>query len=111
MHTFHAALSGSPGELRVNHRLPTTANLSWTPVPRDKHNGVITGYRIQVMGADSTLIKEISVDKYSTTAEVSSLTPFTSYNFSISAETKAGPGPPSTSISSKTPEAGKIHQD
>ena len=108
---FNSAPSGSPGELRVNHRLPTTAELSWTPVPKEKQNGVITGYTIQVMGPDSTLIKNIPVDKDFTTVEVPNLTPFTSYNFSISAETKAGPGPPSASISSKTPEAGKIHQD
>ena len=34
--------SGSPGELLVSHSLPTSAQLSWTPVPED--DTIITGY-------------------------------------------------------------------
>ena len=106
---FNSAPSGSPGELRVNHRLPTTAELSWTPVPRDRQNGVITGYTVQVMGANSTSRQEIAVkEANATSVEISNLTPFTSYNFSISAKTKAGSGPVIT-ISSRSPEAGKLN--
>ena len=60
------------------------------------------------MEADSISVREIPVEEVDATSmEISNLTPFTSYNFSISAETKAGSGPPA-SISSRTPEAGKI---
>ena len=104
----NSAPSGSPGEFTVNHSLPSTAKLSWTPVPKDKQNGVITGYTVQVMGTDSTFRQEVLVDKADATSiEISNLTPFTSYNFSISAKTKAGFGPAAT-ISSKTPEDGEI---
>ena len=90
------------------NRIPTTAKLSWTPVPRDKQNGVITGYTVYVVGADSTSRREIPIEKGdATTVEISSLTPFTSYNFSISAKTRAGSGPVAT-VSSRTPEAGEI---
>ena len=104
-----SAPSGSPGELNIKHSLPTTAELSWTPVPKVKQNGVITGYTVQVVGADSfsNLKQEIPVYKAdATSVEISNLTPFTSYNFTISAKTKAGSGPVAT-ISSRTPEAGE----
>ena len=106
--SFNSAPSDSPGELKINHRLPTIAKLSWIPVPREKQNGVITGYTVYIVGADSTSRREISVEKGdATTVEISNLTPFTSYNFSISAKTKAGSGPVAT-VSSRTPEAGEI---
>ena len=94
--------SGTPGELHVSHSLPTSAQLSWTPVPEDKQNDTITGYTIQIEGPDST--REISVtDTY---YEVSDLRPYTTYTFSVSAMTEAGTGPP-ISISSATPQGGK----
>ena len=106
--SFNSAPSDSPGKLKVNHRLPTTAKLSWTPVPRDKQNGVITGYNVCIVGADSTSRREIPVEKGdATTVEISNLTPFTSYNFSISAKTRAGSGPVAT-VSSRTPEDGEV---
>ena len=106
--SFNSAPSDSPGELKVNHRLPTIAKLSWTPVPKDKQNGVITGYTVYVVGADSTSRREIPIEKGdATTVEISNLTPFTSYNFSISAKTRAGSGPVTT-VSSRTPEDGEV---
>ena len=87
---FNSAPSGRPGELRVSYCLPTTAKLSWTPVPKDRQNGVITGYTVQVVGANSTLIREIPVV---TTAKIFHLNPFKKYIFKVSAKTKAGSGP------------------
>ena len=85
--------SGTPGELLVSHSLPTSAQLSWTPVPEDKQNDIITGYTVQVEGPDSTL--EIPVmDGSATSYEVSDLRPYTTYTFSVSAMTEAGTGPP-----------------
>ena len=98
--------SGTPGELLVSHSLPTSAQLSWTPVPEDKQNDTITGYTIQVEGPDST--QEIPVmDGNATSCEVSDLKPYTTYTFSVSAVTEAGAGPP-ISISSTTPQGGKV---
>ena len=99
------APSGTPGELLVGHILPTSAQLSWTPVPEDKQNDTITGYTIQVEGPDST--QEIPVmDGNATSYEVSDLSPYTTYTFSVSAMTEAGAGPP-ISVSSTTPQGGK----
>ena len=109
-HTTHSTLTDSapsiaPGCLNVTHSLPTTAKLSWTLLPMEKQNGIITGYTVQVEGPDSS--REVSVPNTSTTSvEVPGLMPFTSYTFSVSAMTKAGTGPAAT-ISSTTPEGGK----
>jgi hypothetical protein len=95
--------SGTPGELLVSHGLPTSAQLSWTPVPEDKQNDTIIGYTILIEGPDST--REIPVmDGTATSYEVSDLRPYTTYTFSVSAMTEAGIGPP-ISISSATPQA------
>ena len=97
--------SGTPGELLVSHSLPTSAQLSWTPVPEDLQNDTITGYRVQVEGPDST--REVPVmDGNVISYEVSDLSPYTTYTFSVSAMTEAGAGPP-ISVSSTTPQGGK----
>ena len=49
-----AVASDTPGELLVSHSLPTSAQLSWTPVPEDKWNDTITGYTVQVEGPAMT---------------------------------------------------------
>jgi hypothetical protein len=99
-------VSCAPGELKVSHSLPTSAKLSWTPVPEDKQNDTITGYTVQVEGPDST--REIPVmDGNATSYEISDLRPYTTYIFSVSAITKAGTGL-AKSVSSTTPEGGEV---
>ena len=104
-HTDPAA-SAAPGGLRIGHSLPTKAELSWSPVPVEKQNGVIIGYTVEFMGPDSP--REIQVkESNATSVEIPGLRPFTSYTFNISAMTKAGTGP-ATTISSRTPEGGEM---
>ena len=99
-------LSGTPGELLVSHSLPTSAQLSWTPVPEDKRNDTITGYTVRVEG--SGFKREIPVmDGNATSYEVSDLRPYTTYTFSVSAMTEAGTGPPII-VSSTTPQSGEV---
>ena len=103
---FNPAPSGSPGGLSVRHSLPTTAELSWSAVPVEKQNGVVTGYKVKVVGPDSP--GDIPVHGAGTTSvQIPRLRAFTSYTFNVSAMTKAGTGPAAT-ISSKTPEGGKM---
>ena len=98
--------SGTPGELHVSHSHPTSAQLSWTPVPEDKQNDTITGYTVQVVRPTST--QEIPViDGNATSYEVSDLRPNTTYTFGVSAMTKAGAGPPII-VFSTTPQRGEI---
>ena len=103
---IHAAPSGKPGKMCVLHRIHTSAQLSWTPVPKDQQNGIIIGYTVQVAGPDFT--REISIiDATATFTEVSGLRPSTSYYFSVCAMTVAGSGPPARSLSI-TPRESKI---
>ena len=96
-----------PGELFVSHSLPSSAQISWTPVPKDKQNDVIIGYTIQVVGPDSTEKREIPViDGNATSYEVSNLRPYTKYTFSVRAMTEAGTGS-AISVSSVTPQGGE----
>ena len=98
--------SGTPEELLVSHSLPTSAQLSWAPIPEDRQNDTITGYIVQVEGPDST--REIPVtDGNATSHEVSDLRPSTTYTFSVRAMTEAGTGP-AIRTSSSTPQEGEV---
>ena len=100
--------TGTPRELFVSHSLPTSAQLSWTPIPEDKQNDIITGYTVLVEGPDSDSTLEIPVmDGSATSYEVSDLRPYTTYTFSVSAVTKADPGR-AIIASSTTPQEGEI---
>jgi hypothetical protein len=99
-------VSCAPGELKVSYSLPTSAKLSWTPVPEDKRNDTITGYTVRVEGPDST--QEIPMmDGNATSYEVSDLRPHTTYTFSVRAITKAGTGL-AKQVSSTTPQGGEV---
>ena len=99
----------APGELKISHSLPTSAQLSWTPVPEDKQNDTIIGYRVRVVKLHSLGIRrEIPVmNATATSFEVSDLQPYTTYTFSVSALTEIGTGL-AKSVSSTTPEGGEI---
>jgi hypothetical protein len=97
---------GAPRELKVSHSLPTSALLSWAPIPEDKRNDTITGYTVWVEGPDST--RKIPVmDGNATSFEVSGLKPHTTYTFSVSAITKIGTGL-AKHVSSTTPQGGEV---
>ena len=99
----HTVPSGTPGGLKISHCRPTSVQLSWTPVPEDRQNGIITGYTIEVVRPDFTRMIQVK-DATTTSAEVSGLQPSTSYYFSISAMTVDGTGP-AARIFSITPQA------
>ena len=80
--------------------------LSWSPLPLDLQNGVITSYIVTIEGP-SSIKRHLSItDPTATSIEVTGLTPFTTYIFNVSAMTSAGVGPPAT-VSSSTLEGRK----
>ena len=102
------APSSAPTGLNVTHPLPTSAELSWIPLPSHQHNGIITGYTVKVVGPDSATPRLIPVsDSSATSIVVSGLRPFTMYTFSVSAMTVAGAGP-AADITSTTPQGGQL---
>ena len=103
---FYPAPSGSPGGLAVRQKLPMRVELTWSPIPVDKQNGVVTRYIVEVVGPDSS--RDILVfDDNTTDVVIPGLRPFSTYTFNVSAMTKAGTGP-AASISSTTLEAGEL---
>ena len=75
--------------------------LSWDPPEEDKQNGEITGYHVECNG---TMSPTVSGGIASITVE--NLTPFKSYECSVSALNVAGNGP-KASITGTTAEEGK----
>ena len=87
--------------LTVNHKLPTTAALSWAPPP--ECGSEVTGYSVEVVGPNSTQKQEISIPGADVNSvEVTKLTPSTTYTFKVHATSRAGTGPVAI-ISSTTP--------
>ena len=77
--------------------------LFWNPPPKEKQNGAIIGYRVEVNGPDPIYSVNV-VDK---NAKVDRLRPNTKYIFKVSAKTEAGSGPAAT-VECITCPGGKI---
>ena len=78
--------------------------LSWDPPEEDKQNGEITGYQVEWSSAASSNVETVSGGITYITIE--NLTPFTSYECSVSASNVAGNGPKAY-ITGTTAEEGK----
>ena len=89
---MHSAPSGEPTGLRCHEVLTTSVKLFWNPPPKEKQNGAIIGYRVEVNGPDPIYSVNV-VDK---NAKVDRLRPNTKYIFKVSAKTEAGSGPAAT---------------
>ena len=79
----------------------------WTPPPIDQHNGVLTGYVINV----AILENNSSFSRISQNSSLilgqDTLKPFRTYTFAIAAMTVVGVGPTGDLITIKTPPTGK----
>ena len=105
----HSALCHCPPHtstgLSIKHRLPTSAEISWKPLPEGDQRTLVTGYTVLVVGPDFK--REISLaDANATSVMISELRPYISYTFNVSATTKTGNGPVAT-ITSKIPNEGE----
>ena len=99
---MHPAPSGEPGGLKCRETA-TSVNLTWSSPPKEKQNGVIIGYKVEVEGPDPLSC----IDVADTNAKVDELRPNTKYIFKVSAKTAVGIGP-AASLKCTTCEEGKI---
>ena len=77
----------------------------WTPPPNDQHNGVLTGYVVNVAILENNgSFSQISQNSSFT---LDTLKPFRTYTFAIAAMTVVGVGPIGDLITIKTPPTGK----
>ena len=68
---------------------------------------VVRGYIITMVNVVTEAITTVYIEGSSRKEEVSGLTPFTEYSFTITAEYKYGTGPPSETVTQRTKEYGK----
>ena len=79
--------------------------LFWAPVPADKENGIVTGYKVFYQRARGPWAFE-SFNSSTFQAIIDGLSPFTIYNLNVKAFTIRGNGPPSPFITVQTEEEG-----
>ena len=80
--------------------------LTWDPPPPDQLNGIIQGYRINIIELETGEMSQYTASADNTNANIGPLHPHYGYNFSIVAFTIVGNGPV-TYIVIQTAEAGK----
>ena len=102
--------SRAPTNVRVvNHTSPTSLLLLWDPVPRQYLHGILTNYTVRYKATEQGAGIKIENSEWRTIGapagavklEISVLASYTRYQLSVSAETKAGGG-----IFSKTVSGG-----
>ena len=98
------APSRSPQNLTVTVINARNVYLSWSPPPREHHNGVIRQFWINITEVDTgRRFQRTSVDTFFT---VPSLHPFYTYQFSVAAYT-VNPGPFTEPSMLQMPQDGK----
>ena len=85
---------------------PYSVTLMWTPPPNDQHNGVLTGYVINVAILEND--GHFNLISQNSSLKLATLKPFRTYTFAIAAMTVVGVGPTRDLITIKTPPTGKI---
>ncbi len=84
--------SDSPQNVSHGSLSDSSVQLFWNPPPLDHQNGVIIGYNVYILNADSTVISRSRMSAIPTT-KVESLEEFTTFWFWLSAVTAVGEGP------------------
>ena len=101
-----SAPTGPPLDVDATPVNSTSVTISWNPPAAENQNGVITGYMINLTRVGSEGISQYSSSSDNIT--VGSLHPFTTYAYTVAAQTSVGTGPHTTSSTVMTPEDGII---
>ena len=103
-YSLHSAPTGPPLDADATPINSTSVTISWNPPAPENQNGVITGYVINL-----TIVSSGDVFQYSSSRDnitIGSLHPFTTYDFTVAAQTSVGTGPYTTNSTVMTPEDG-----
>ncbi|XP_068751750.1 protein sidekick-1-like [Montipora capricornis] len=96
------SIPSPPVNVRTRSWSLSSVRVSWDEVPVDDRNGYITGYIVELRNG-SGLIRNRTVDgENNRTAVLDGLEMFVTYNISVRAKTKAGPGGPSSPVNATT---------
>ena len=101
---FTSAPSDSPANVCISGKTAESVSLVWDLLDFESQNGIILGYVVNVTVAETGE----TFQDYSTTNRITlhSLRPFTTYTFAVAAQTSVNDGPFSTTVTSRTAEAG-----
>ena len=106
--TFTLVAPSMPPENLISETTTSeSVTLNWSPPDIQSQNGIITGYLINVTEIETG--ETFQVSSATTNLVIQSLRPFTTYVCVIAAETSAGTGPFSISLTVQTNEAGTTH--
>ena len=122
-HTLSRCLTAE-SNLRLSHHLlylpiaadkrPSNVSIEATPfsvfiewMEHSDNIPFVTGYNITIENTVTKATRTVYVEGGSRKANVTGLTPFTEYSFTVTAEYKYGAGPPSETMSLRTREDGK----
>ena len=102
---FLSVPSGPPLSVIAVASSPRSVFLSWDPPSILQRNGIITGYQVRVIVAESGRQFEDTVETtyYNVTT---SITPYTTYNLAVAARTVNGTGPFSNMTTARTLQDG-----
>ena len=101
-----SAPTGPPLDVDATPVNSTSVTISWNPPAAENQNGVITGYVINLTRVGSDDVSQYSSSSGNIT--IGSLHPFTTYAYTVAAQTSVGTGPHTTSSTVMTPEDGII---
>ena len=94
--------SSAPTSLSSSVLNPTTVLLTWSPPLTADQNGLITAYTVVITNSDNSE-QDVYVTN-NTTLIVASLNPYTTYQYTVAANTTVGSGPYSVQLAFQTVE-------
>ena len=103
--TPHAAADKPPFNVTIE-ATPFSVSIEWAESPNNIP--VVTGYIITMVNVVTEATTTVYIEGSSRKEEVSGLTPFTEYSFTVTAVYKNGAGPQSETVTQRTKEHGKL---
>ena len=101
---FFLEPSGPPNNANATSENSTSIMIIWEPLSREYQNGIIIGYTINLTKVGSEDISQHNSSRENIT--IGSLSPFTTYSFTVAAQTRVGTGPYTTTSTVMTSEDG-----
>ena len=106
LYTSESVPSGPPESIDTLVLSSTSLLLSWAAPSLDQQNGPIVGYSVRLVRVDNgnTTFFDVTTG---TVLQVNSLVPYTTYEWSVAAQTNAGTGLFSSAVFEQTLPDGK----
>ena len=104
---YSPASSGIPGTPSLRIRTPTSIELSWTNIECLQQNGIISNFTIRYKLQGSIQVMTVNTQTAATSFNVTNLSAFTTYTFSVAGSNSIGMGAFSATANFRTAEDSK----